>query len=98
MDYGVWERMGEECAHRGDVAIKEVSEEKVPDALEMKSLLLAYRKRQLHVMSQRRLPKALQGDGHSAISSHDLSMTLRGGEAPLLEKLWLFQLQHTRCS
>lgn len=37
MDCGVWERMGEECAHRGVVAIKEVSEEKVPDALEMKS-------------------------------------------------------------
>lgn len=45
MDCGVWEWMGEECTHRGDVAIKEVSEEKVPDALEMKSLLLAYRKK-----------------------------------------------------
>lgn len=94
MDCGVREQMGEECTHRGDVAIKEVSEEKVPDALEMKSLLLAYSKRQLHVMSQRRLPKALQGDCHSAISSYDLSTTLSGGEALLLEKLWLFQLQH----
>lgn len=93
MDCGVWERMGEECAHRGVVAIKGVSEEKVPDALEMKSLLLAHRKRQLYVRSQRGLPKALQGDGHSAISSHDLSATLSGGEAPLLEKLW-----HTRSS
>lgn len=45
MDCGVREWIGEECSHRGDVAIKEVSEEKVPDALETKSLLLAYRKR-----------------------------------------------------
>lgn len=68
----------------------------VLDPLEMKSLLLAYRKGQLCVMSRRRLPKALQDDGHSAISSYDLSMTLCHGEALLLDKLRPFRLQHNR--